>query len=72
MPLCSMAKNANVYIQRECDMSRLSKLSIVQNAKRIALAVLALADGPAPELMPIRITIPVQAKRKTQLTRRIR
>ena len=53
-------------------MSRLSKLSIVQNAKRIALAVLALADGRAPELMPIRITIPVQAKRKTQLTRRIR
>lgn len=49
-------------------MSRLSKLTIVQIAKRIALAVLSVADGPAPVLIPI----PVQAKRETQLTRRIR
>ena len=51
-------------------MSRLSKLTIVQIAKRIALAVLSVADGPAPVLIPI--PIPVQAKRETQLTRRIR
>jgi hypothetical protein len=68
LPLCSEAKNANVCIQRECDMSRLSKLAIVQTAKRIALSVLALADGPAPVMIPI----PVRVKSETQLTRRIR
>ena len=66
--LCSEGKNVTVRVQQECDMSRLSKLTIVQIAKRIALAVLSVADGPAPVLIPI----PVQAKRETQLTRRIR
>ena len=47
-------------------MSRLSKRSIVQTAKRIALAVLALP------LAPVLIPVPVRAKAETQLTRRIR
>ena len=66
LPLCSEAKNANVYIQRECDMSRLSKLAIVQFVQRIALGVMGLM--PAPVLIPI----PVVAKRDSQMTRRIR
>ena len=53
-------------------MPRLSKLSIVQIAKRIALAVMALGDGPAVMRAPVLIPIPVNAKRETQLTRCIR
>jgi hypothetical protein len=68
LPLCSMAKNDNVGLQRECDMTRLSKLTIVRIAKQIALAVTTLAGGPAPVLIPI----PVHAKRESQMTRRIR
>ena len=68
LPLCSEAKNANVCIQRECDMPRLSKFSIVMIAQRIALAVMALVSGPAPVLIPI----PVETKRDTRMTRRIR
>jgi len=66
--LCREGKNAKDEMQRECDMPRLSKLTIVQIAKRIALAVVGLADGPAPVLIPI----PVQVSRETRLTRRIR